>query len=60
MVPAVRGLVCAVCLYPLEVGPIVADPESLAVTNDPRKTLVRAFLIIDVFCTLLSHCLPAQ
>jgi len=47
-------------LYPLEVGPIVADPESLAVTNDPRKTLVRAFLIIDIFSTLLSHCLPAQ
>jgi hypothetical protein len=32
------GLVCAVCLVPLEVGPIVADPKSLAVTpyqHDP-------------------------
>jgi hypothetical protein len=25
-------LVCAVCLYPREVGPIVADLETLAVT----------------------------
>jgi hypothetical protein len=25
------GLVCAVCLYPREVGPIVADPKTLAV-----------------------------
>ena len=31
MVPALRGLVCVI-LYPLEVGTVVALPESLAVT----------------------------
>jgi hypothetical protein len=30
--PCSSGLVCAVCLYPREVGSIVADPETLAVT----------------------------
>ena len=31
MVPALRGLVCVI-LYPLEVGLIVVEPESIAVT----------------------------
>jgi hypothetical protein len=32
MALALRGLVCAMCLYPLEAYSMVADPESLAVT----------------------------
>ena len=36
MALALRGLVCAVCLYPLEAYSIVADPESLAVTPNQR------------------------
>ena len=35
MVPALRGLICVI-LYPLEVGPIVAEPKSLAVTPYQR------------------------
>ena len=38
MVPVLRGLVCVI-LYPLEVGPIVAEPESLAVTPYQRDPL---------------------
>ena len=40
MVPALRGLVCVI-LYPLEVGPIVAEPDSLAVTPYQRGPLLR-------------------
>jgi hypothetical protein len=32
MALALRGLVLAVCLYPLEACSTVADPESLAIT----------------------------
>ena len=38
MVPALRGLVCVI-LYPLEVGTIIALPESLAVTPYQRDYL---------------------
>ena len=38
MVPALRGLVYVI-LYPLEVGPIIAEPESLAVTPYQRGPL---------------------
>jgi hypothetical protein len=38
MVPVLRGLVCVI-LYPHEVGPIVAEPESLAVTPYQRGPL---------------------
>ena len=38
MVPTLRGLVCVI-LYPLEVGTIVALPESLAVTPYQRGPL---------------------
>jgi hypothetical protein len=48
MALALRGLVCAVCLYPLEACSIVADPESLAVTPYQR-----------VLCNGLVVCLLA-
>ena len=38
MVPTLRGLVCVI-LCPLEVGPIVGLPESLAVTPYQRGPL---------------------
>ena len=40
MVPALRGLVCVI-LYPLQVGPIIAEPESFAVTPYQRGILLR-------------------
>ena len=38
MVPTLRGLVCVI-LYPLEVGPIIQEPESLVVTPYQRGPL---------------------
>jgi hypothetical protein len=40
--PCSSGLVCAVCLVPPEVGPIIADPESLAVIPYQRDPLERS------------------
>ena len=41
MALAIQGLVCAVCLYPLEACSMVADPESLAVTPYQRDPMQR-------------------
>jgi hypothetical protein len=50
MALALRGLVCAVCLYPLEACSIVADLETLAVTPYQRflcNGLVVCLLVIS-------------
>jgi hypothetical protein len=51
MALGLRGLVCAMWLYPLEACSIVADPESLAVTPYQRvlyNGLIVCLLVISL------------
>jgi hypothetical protein len=50
MALGLRGLVCVMCLYPLEACSIVADPEFLTVTPYQHvlcNGLVVCFLVIS-------------